>query len=332
MRRALLTIMLILSTGIDTDTTRAADATRSAAVRVAALPAPVLSLTRHTNGELFFLIDDAAPPATDRAARPRRVRVYWDHSASRADDDLGGEIDLLLRYLDSVRAGIVDLVLLSSGASELLVFEAPYEEKHLAGLLGKLSYDGAAPMHALTDLALPPADICLYFSDGATSVEPAEAQRTRCPLFVLSSSDDANRGLLRVLARRGAGGYLDLRTLTADDAIAQMTGGQPRVLSVTSSDGRATDYALLPSGSGRFRMVGKAPASGEIIVSLASGANRTITRAYTTQTVRVQPDDVLAVQWAMDRLYEFCASREPDVAAIAELARRYAVDAAPAAD
>jgi hypothetical protein len=326
MHRALLIVFLIVAAGADVGTMYAADRRPRAVGSTAPSSAPVRSVSQHANGELFFEIDDAAPPASDRAARPRRVRVYWDHAASRSDDDVNAERDLLLRYIDAVHPGIIDLVLLSASGPELLIIEAPDEAAQLARVLDAVQYEGAWTSHDL-DLPLPPADACLYFSDGAARIDPADVQRIRCPIFVLSSAEDANRGLLRVLARRSAGAYFDLSVTNADQTVARMTRG-PRVLGVTSSDGHEIAFALLPSGADRFRIVGPAPKAGDIVVTLAGGSKRTLTRTYSAKGVRVQEHDGLGVLWAMDRLYELCATPDPDAERIAALARRYAVDAA----
>ena len=319
MRRALLAVLLVLVAGLDSS------AALSQAVSVAPLPPPPLvSISRHGNGELFFDIDDAGPPSTDRAARPRRVRVYWDHSASRADDDLEAERNLLVAYLDAVHPGIIDLVLFSGGAPELRIVEAPQEADQLADILRELRYEGTGSGQDILDLALPPADACLYFSDGVLSVDPADAERIRCPLFTLSSAEDANRGFLRVLARRGMGVHLDLTAMSADDAVAGMTGRAPRVIGVASSDGRDVDYALLPSGPDRFRIIGPMPKSGEIIVTLAGGAKRT--RTYATNALRPQQKDGIGTLWAVDRLHELIAGSRSDTDRIATLARRYSLE------
>jgi hypothetical protein len=326
-RRALFALLLVLAAGLDTNASFAGSSAVSQPVIITSLPPPpVFSLSRHGNGELFFDIDDAAPPSNDRAARPRRVRVYWDHSTSRADDDLEAERNLLSLYLDAVHPGIIDLVLFSGNATDVRIVEAPQETEQLADILRDLRYEGAASVHEISDLDLPPADACLYFSDGTISVDPSDAERIRCPLFAISSAEDANRGLLRVLARLAAGAYLDLSTMSADDAVARLTGTLPRVLSVASSDGREIDYALLPSGAGRFRIVGPVPKSGEIVVTLAGGAKRA--RSYSTKRVPIRQHDVAGVLWAVDRLHELCATDSLDSERIIALARRYSLESA----
>jgi len=321
-RRAICIAFLILAAGLDSGRAAADNPAFSQTVSVAPLPPlPALSLSRHANGELFFDIDDSAPPSNDRTARPRRVRVYWDHSASRADDDLAAERNLLLLYLDMVHPGIIDLVLFAGGAPELRIVEAPQEADQLAGILHDLAYDGISAGHDILDLALPPADACLYFSDGILSIDPTDAERIRCALFTVSSSDDANRGFLRVLARRGAGVHFDLTRTSTDDAVAGLTGRAPRVVSVQSSDGRDIDYALLPSGADRFRIVGPLPKSGEIVVTLAGG-----TRTYKTKAMRPRQQDAIGALWAVDRLHELAARTHPESERIIALARRYSLE------
>ena len=320
--RVLFVVFLILAAGLDGRNAVAADMPRP--VSVAPLPPPsAVSLSRHSNGELFFDIEDSASAASDRAMRPRRVRVYWDHSASRTDDDLETERDVVVHYLDTVHPGIVDLVLLSEGIPQLRIVEAPQEAQQLAEILRGLRYEGDASSHQILDLELPPADACLYFSDSAVSIDPADAERIRCPLFAISSEANANRGSLRVLARRGSGAYFDLSTDSIDDVVLRLTGSLPRVLSVTSSDGSEIDYALLPSGANRFRIIAPAPKSGEIVITLASGVKRT--RTYSVKRTHVRTDDTIGALWAIDRLHELCAANRPDSERIAALAQRYSL-------
>lgn len=328
MRRAILALLLVVATGLDSSEAAADNRAFSQAVSVAPLPPPpIVSLTRHGNGELFFDIDDTAPPSNDRASRPRRVRVYWDHSASRLDDDLDAERNLLLLYLDTVHPGIIDLVLFAGGAPEVRIVEAPQEAAQLGDILRDLPYEGTASAHEILDLALPPADACLYFSNGVLSVDPTDAERIRCALFTVSSAEDVNRGFLRVLARRGAGVHFDLTTTSADDAVAGLTGRAPRVVSVASSDGRAIDYALLPSGADRFRIIGPLPASGDIVVTLAGGGKKT--RTYATKGMRARQHDGIGALWAVDRLHELAARNQPDSERMIALARRYSLDSVP---
>lgn len=284
---------------------------------------PNVSLTRHSSGDVFFEINDVAPAANDPATRPRRLRVYWDHSLSRRDDDLVLERELLKRYLDTVSPGIVDLVLFADHGPELLTFEAPSMADSLEDVLARLDYRGATSVEDVLDAALPSADVCLYFSDGTVSIDSNRIDRARCPLFAISTANDADRGFLSVLAKRSAGAYFDLRSTSVDNVIARLVGSTPRVVSVTSPDGRAIDYMVLPTDTERFRIVGPAPLSGEVVVTLASGAKRI--RSYTTSRARIPAHDAAGALWAVGRAAELATGEQPKLDAVVALARRYSV-------
>jgi hypothetical protein len=111
---------------------------------------------------------------------------------------------------------------------------------------------------------------------------------------------------------------------SADDAVAGLTGRAPRVVGVTSSDGRAIEYALLPSGADRFRIIGPMPKSGEIVVTLAGGAKQT--RSYAPKNMRVREQDGIGALWAADRLHEIIATSHSDSERIIALARRYSLE------
>ncbi len=285
---------------------------------------PTVSTTRHKNGDVFFEINDVAPALNDRALNPRRVRVYWDHSLSRRDDNLALERELLHRYVDAVSPGIVDLVLFSDHGPELQTFEAPSMGERLDDVLRNITYAGATSLEDVVDVPLPTAEACFFFSDGTISIDSYILERVHCPIFTVSTAADAERGFLSVLAKRSAGAYFDLTALDVDAVLARLTSNSPRVVSVTTPEGRAIDYAVLPAASERFRIVGLAPMSGDVVVTLASGTKRI--RAYAiSRRATIPTHDAMGALWAADRAAELGATDRPDKDAIVALSRRYSV-------
>lgn len=118
--------------------------------------------------------------------------------------------------------------------------------------------------------------------------------------------------------------HFDLTATSPDDAVAGLTGRAPRVVGVASSDGRDIEYALLPSGVDRFRIVGPLPKSGEIVVTLAGGAKQT--RSYATKGMRTREQDGIGALWAVDRLHEIVATSHSDAERMIGLARRYSLE------
>lgn len=196
--------------------------------------------------------------------------------------------------------------------------------ERLDDVLRNITYTGATSLEDVVDAPLPTAEACFFFSDGTPSIDSYTVERVHCPMFTVSSAQDADRGFLSVLAKRSAGAYFDLTAVGVDAVLARLTGNSPRVVSVTTPEGRAIDYAVLPAGPERFRIVGPAPMSGNVVVTLASGMKRV--RAYSiSRRSSIPMHDAIGALWAADRAAELGATDRPDKDAIVALSRRYSV-------
>jgi len=280
--------------------------------------APVL-LSRTGGGERFFDLNDAADSRLS-AASVRRLRVYWDRSRSRRDDDLAAEIALLERYVEAERPAVLDLILFADDGPQLRTLNAP-DPRAVGTILRRLDYEGATSLQRVLDAAVPAADACVLVSDGTVTLDPYRAQAVGCPLFTVSSARDADRGFLGALARASGGEHIDLTRLGAQEGLARLRRRSPQVVGVRDGRGGSVDYAVLPAGSGRVRVVGRTPESGTLRVDFADGSRRT----YDLGGVAVAADESAASLWAADAAARLAASDRPDPKALTALARRYSV-------
>jgi hypothetical protein len=279
------------------------------------LPEQPLHASRHSNGEAFFEINDAMPMA--RAAGAGRLRIYWDNSRSRGRDNRANEIELLRRYIAQVRPRQVDVVLFSDAASiRTLVSPSP---QAVAALLQNTSYRGATSWQVASRIRVPPADVCLLFSDAIFTIDSHGVTAMPCQLFAISQARDANRGFLNALSRGTGGEFLDLRVVGLSDALARLQRRVPSVTSVTDAAGRPLAYAVLPVSGSRIRLVGRLPDAGGIVVKTTLGERR-----YAAASPVAAGDGPGAI-WAARRLEEMNASDRPDRAALLALARRFNV-------
>lgn len=285
-------------------------------------PAPV-TLSRRPDGETFFEINAAdVRPAVPAAAGPPaggRLRLYWDTSRSRRDDRLADEIALVARYVAAARPLAVDLITYAAEGPKR-VSVAPED---LAATLRALTYGGASSMEGLFTAAAPAAARCLLVSDGLVTLGPYGPAAAGCRLDTLSSAPDADRGLLGALAARSGGHYADLTARDPDQALANLSSGGQGVSAVTDASGKALDYAVLDAGPGRIRIVGRAPAQGDVAVTFGGGERR----AFSLPRGRVAAHDGAAVLFANARLAEMNATDRPDQDEVLALARRYNVAA-----
>lgn len=303
---------------------RARNVRLSGALRVGPVsPAAPATVSRHAAGDFFLDLADTAPNAGTAAAPGRRLRLYWDRSRSRRDDDLEGELRLLGRYLAAVRPTAVDLVTFSEGGPETRSFRQPAPGE-LEAALRPLEYAGATSLAGVFTAPLPLADACLLFSDGTVSLDAYRAEALPCPLMAVSSAPDADRALLSALASASGGEHIDLRAVPADAALARLSAQGARVTTVVDDGGADLQPAILPAGPGRFRVVARAPDDGgAVTVRFADGSRR----SYPGSSVGARRHDAPGALWASARLATLNATDRPDTAALLRTARRFGVPA-----
>ena len=229
-----------------------------------------LELSRHANGERFF---ELRLPFDASAATVRRLRVYWDRSRSRTDDDLAAEIAVLRRYVEAARPQSVELVSFADDAPRATVLPAPTGEA-LEAALKAVTYGGASSLKGVFAAGTGTADTCILASDGRMTLDGWDAAPPPCRTFALSSAKGADRGFLSVLAERGGGRHVDLSAIDAQAALARLTAAGPPAFKLTTDDGQAMDYRPLAGPAGRWWIIGKTPAARALQFTAADGTMR----------------------------------------------------------
>lgn len=211
--------------------------------------------------EHFFLISDLPKPAEGPVATvtPKRIGVVWDTSMSHGEAKYGRELKLLMAHLKALGQIQVDLYTLNNTfqfrMSRTLSGDVESLAKDLSG-----PYDGGTNLGAMN---LPAErdgqkyDYWLVFTDGLGNLGEAMPRAISTPAYFLTSDSRANHPLLRYLAEKSGGAYLNLNRLTDEQALGAI-GKQPySLLSVSVSEGRAAD--IYPNGS--------QPVQGRVLVS-----------------------------------------------------------------
>jgi hypothetical protein len=284
-------------------------------------PVAPLLVSRHSNGQHFFEIVDEAPAAAGAAApRPRSVTILWDRSLSRRDDNLDEEISILRQYLEQVRPQRIELRLFDASAVES--WQATTIDS-LVARLRSVSYRGATSLDLVAREPLR-ADACLLFSDGLVTIDPRAAFRPDCPLFVLSSAADADRPYLASLARDSGGEAYDLTVREAGEVLVRMTRAVPRVADVRSAAGQRLDYRLLDGGEHGWRIVGRMPASGDVLVRLRGLGPGETERVYSASAPVADAEGPGAL-WAAERAALMAASDERDRDELLAFSRSWSV-------
>ncbi|KQY27597.1 hypothetical protein ASD38_16965 [Caulobacter sp. Root487D2Y] len=274
-----------------------------------------LALSRHANGERFF---ELRLPFDAHAATAGRLRVYWDRSRSRSDDDLKGEIAVLRRYVEAAKPKSIELVTFADDAPRAVTLPAPTGEALEAALRGLL-YGGASSLKGVFEAGVGKADTCVLVSDGRMTVDGWDPKPPPCRTLALSSAKDADRNFLSVLAERGGGTHVDLSAIDAEAALARLTSVGPPPFTLTADDGQAVEHRLVAGPSGRWWIIGKTPAARALKFA-SPGVTQTLPLDGT-----VQAFDGVGVLWGREAVAALLATDRPDGDEALALARRYNV-------
>lgn len=280
-------------------------------------PANPVSLSRHGNGETFFEMVVPAEPAG--AFKAKSVRLYWDASRSRRDQDTQGEAQLIADYVAKTTPRSLDLVVFADSAPRVVHIDAPTAAAVLEAL-GRITYGGATRFESLEKVLPGRADVCIVVSDGGADIGSFAANRWPCRVMTLSSAKSARRDILGQLAGRNDGVYVDLGDLGHDKALTQLLVRAPKLWDIIDDDGASLDYMVTPMGDDLYRVIGPwSPSSG---IDLDYNGQD---QAYVTRGLTAADNDGAGTMWGHALIDRLTATDAPDNDKVLELARHYHV-------
>lgn len=289
-----------------------------------------VQVERAPDGRTYFSVRVAAePPAASPAPRLGHVRLVWDASRSRAGADHAREIALLGRWLERLGAVEVDLVVLRNDADAPVSFQLPTDAARLTSALKGLAYDGATTLAAA---ALPRGatapDVTVLVSDGMSNFGEADPGDLRSPVFALNGEATANHALLRQLAQRSGGAYLNLARLDDGAVLARL--GEPvfSLLAIRATDGRVDDLEprVAEPVTGPLAIAGVLE-SESVTLTLELGYPGRVTRTerVTIRAADASEGDLIARFWAQQELQRLLAHEDDNAEAIRSLGRTYGI-------
>lgn len=281
-----------------------------------------LEVERASDGATYFHVRDWVRPADDLVApEPKRVRIVWDASLSRASSDRAAELAFLGRYLATVPGASLELVVLRNVAAKPRKLADP---EALVAAVAALDYDGGTQLGAIPTAR---ADLVLVFSDGLSTFGVSEAPDLGAPTWVISSSAVAAHDALRRLAVRNGGMYVDLRR---GDDVGVI--GRPvwSLLEVAVEDGAVRD--VLPADvepvSGASVISGVlegAKATLRVSWGVPGRADPVVKRYVIERPEAVARGETLRFAWAELKLAALMADPTANAERIADLGRAHGI-------
>ncbi|MFC1524513.1 VIT domain-containing protein [Thermodesulfobacteriota bacterium] len=277
-------------------------------VRLPRLPDTVTTIEKYNDKEIFFSVSKKLPETTDQSHwKPGRIALAWDASGSRVDIDR--DLDFLQEMFSFWQDLTVDVqVFRNRGIEEVHSFtiENGSADK-LHAYLKELPYDGGTSLAAL-DLGRPPhkdVEAWFLFSDGMGTLEQGLPGIGEIRVFTITGQANSHSALMKHLAARGNGLYINLLRTSPTDAgrilsrftapvgVAGATGSE--ALHITTNSTRITVVGQLTEPQGTLTLSGPgAPVQKLSIDANAAAVGRIITRAWAgleAQVVGLVDDD-----------------------------------------
>ncbi|HYD42405.1 MAG TPA: VIT and VWA domain-containing protein [Anaeromyxobacter sp.] len=241
-----------------------APADRDLLVRLPLQPARSVDV-EVTGGEAFFSVLEPAPPVPvddrRRPAGPRRIALAWDASASRTPAATEKELAFLRQLHAEWSETAVDLVVFRDRPERPVAFAARDWAK-LEAALRAAPADGGTALAAL-DLrraALPHPDDALWLlmSDGLVTLGESLPATDDVPVHAVTGATEADRALLRHLARTSGGVFVEAAARPARQAFATVRDAGYRFAPVTGSPaGAVADLHVGETEQGWVRVTGR---------------------------------------------------------------------------
>jgi hypothetical protein len=278
-------------------------------------------ISDHDNGRSFFQIADFDAKRRAPPIKINHVRIYWDSSLSRRDDLLDEETALLADLIEQSGAKTIDVVRFTSSKPSTNSFTS--KEAVVTHLKGSV-YRGGTSFEGLDKLKLADADICLLFSDGVPTVDAESDFKPDCALTVISSAGDANTVRLGRLARASHGQFLKLDKSNRVELAARLQKAGISVVGAYDESGQKLPFRSLSAPDGSWFIVGRAPASGEVSLTIAGLGRGLAQRLYSLNSDAVGKSNAPGALWAAQEV-EQLADNPTKREAMGDLSKSFSV-------
>ena len=150
---------------------------------------------------------------------PEAITIFWDASAKANDRNLDTELELLERYITSLKNVDVTIHKFAFGYKETKDFTVKRgTSEAIINFLQNTSYEGTSDYRALTEVNSEKRQYTLIFTDGNTlfsDLQPTFNNTT----FTVSTSKKANKEVLEEAVLYTDGLYIDLNRHTPKEAL-----------------------------------------------------------------------------------------------------------------
>lgn len=172
------------------------------------------------------------PKAEERVkAKPNKIAVVWDESASGLNRDIEKDIEILQNYISWIGNAQLELITFSNTVHSISNFNA--KNGLCEGIINQLAnrnYDGATNIGTI-DFEKIDVDEIVIFSDGISNFGSFQSFNTKAKIIAINSANIADHNFLNKLAVESNGLYINTTSLQNNEIQRLLTTKQKQFIS-----------------------------------------------------------------------------------------------------
>jgi len=149
---------------------------------------------------------------------PDKITIYWDNSFSASERNIEKELDLLNKYLSSIKKDLkVTIFTFNNKVSRSKIFKINNDASEIIDYLKSLKNDGATSLYNIN--FDNKSEEILLFSDAINTIGNEDFTSPTIPIYAISSSSGSNYSFLKKITSVTNGEFIDLNANTVENAI-----------------------------------------------------------------------------------------------------------------
>lgn len=282
------------------------------------------------NGRAYFYAHLCPEIIRGTKKLPGKICLAWDASMSGGKKDMEREFALLEKYFNQCVNVDVELVIFRDDVEEKSkVFPVKKGDwRALKSELENIPFDGGTQLGCL-DFTKYSCDEVILSTDGISTFGANEIKLSFAPVIVINSCLTARHSYLNYIARKTSGVYINLTTLSIDDAMRLLCNQPYSFLKAEYKKDEITEvYPAIPAMVIKdFSIVGILTSKrAEIILHFGIG-NKTMhtEKIILDAAVNVSDSGLIPRVWAQKKITELDMQYEKNREEIIRMGREYSI-------
>lgn len=178
------------------------------------------------NGKNYFHASILVPKKFKHKKKPTSLTIFWDASSSRSKSNIKAEISFLKSYLSYLKNVKVELIPFANTELPHSNFEVKNgNSKKIIANLNAMVYDGGTILESLK-FEKSRGEEVLLFSDGLPNLGKRDFHSVKKRIYSILSSSTSDVSLLKAIAEKSNGEFINLEIENEQQALAKITKDQ----------------------------------------------------------------------------------------------------------